>query len=83
MAPTRRGGPLTKPVEELDGIRIRGVPERKEKEARLCHNYDPAEVQKGLDNLEVNTVIGDIPCLRRYEEHKTKAVILKVPKDYR
>ena len=41
-----RQKPPPKPAEELDGIRIRGIPESTEKEARLRQEHDLAEVKK-------------------------------------
>ena len=44
-----RQKPPPKPAEELDGIRIRGIPESTEKEARLRQEHDLAEVKKSID----------------------------------
>ena len=43
-----RQKPPPKPAEELDGIRMRGIPESTEKEARLRQEHDLADVQKVL-----------------------------------
>ena len=71
---------MPKPPEELDGIRIRGIPESTEKEVRQEH--DLAEVQKLLTHMEVNAIIGDVIRLGRYEENKTRTILLKVPNAY-
>ena len=73
---------MPKPPEELDGIRIRGIPESTEKEARVRHEHDLAEVQKLLTHMEVNAIIGDVIRLGRYEENKTRTILLKVPNAY-
>ena len=41
-----RQKPPPKPAEELDGIRIRGIPESTEKEARLRQEHNLAQVKK-------------------------------------
>ena len=66
-------------TEELDGIRIRGIPELKEKNARLRNEHDYSEVQQILSHLEVNAEFGDIVRLGQYEEKKTRTILLKVP----
>ena len=68
--------------EELDGIRIRGIPESTEKEARVRQEHDLAEVQKLLTHMEVNAIIGDVIRLGRYNENKTRTILLKVPNAY-
>ena len=73
---------MPKPPEELDGIRIRGIAESTEKEARVRKEHDLAEVQKLLTHMEVNAVIGDVIRLGRYEENKTRTILLKVPNAY-
>ena len=73
---------MPKPPEELDGIRIRGIPESTEKEARVRQEHDLAEVQKLLTHMEVNAIIGDVIRLGRYEENKTRTILLKVPNAY-
>ena len=71
-----------KPAEELDGIRIRGIPESVEKEARLRQEHDLAEVQKVLTHMVVNASIGDVIRLGRYDENKIRTILLKVPNAY-
>ena len=73
---------MPKPPEELDGIRIRGIPESTEKEARVRQEHDLVEVQKLLTHMEVNAIIGDVIRLGRYEENKTRTILLKVPNAY-
>ena len=73
---------MPKPPEELDGIRIRGIPESTEKEARVRQEHDLAEVQKLLTQMEVKAIIGDVIILGRYEENKTRTILLKVPNAY-
>ena len=73
---------MPKTPEELDGIRIRGIPKSTEKEARVRQEHDLAEVQKLLTHMEVNAIIGDVIRLRRYEENKTRTILLKVPNAY-
>ena len=68
---------MPKPTEELDGIRIRGIPESTEKEARVRQEHDLAEAQKLLTHMEVNAIIGDVIRFGRYEE-----ILLKVPNAY-
>ena len=77
-----RQKPPPKPAEELDGIRIRGIPESTEKEARLRQEHDLAEVQKVLTHMDVNASIGDVICLGRYDENKISTILLKVPNAY-
>ena len=71
-----------KPAEELDGIRIRGIPESTEKEARLRQEHDLADVQKVLTHMDVNASIGDVIRLGRYDENKIRTILLKVPNAY-
>ena len=71
-----------KPVEEIDGIRIRGIPESNEKEARLRQEHDLAQVQKLLAHVEVNADIGDVIRLGRHEEVKTRTILSKIPNAY-
>ena len=66
-------------TEELDGIRICGIPELKEKNGRLRNEHDYSEVQKILSHLEVNAEIGDIVRLGQYEEKKTQRPYQKYP----
>ena len=66
-------------TEELDGIRIRGAPELKEKNARRRNEHDYSEFQKIRSHREVNAEIGDIVRLGQYEEKKTRTILLKVP----
>ena len=77
-----RQKPPSKPAEELDGIRIRGIPESTEKEVRLRHEHDLAEVQKVLTHMDVNASIGDVIRLGRYDENKIRTIQLKVPNAY-
>ena len=70
-----------KPAEELDGIRIRGIPESTEEEARLRQEHDLAEFQKVLTHMDVNASIGDVIRLGRYDE-KIRTILLKVPNAY-
>ena len=74
--------PPPKPAEELDGIRIRGIPESTKKEARLHKERDLAEVQKVLTHMDVNASIGDVIRLGRYDENKSRTILLKVPNEY-
>ena len=80
--PTPRPEAPPKPVEEIDGIRIRGIPESNEKEARLRQEHDLAQVQKLLAHVEVNADIGDVIRLGRHEEGKTRTILLKIPNAY-
>ena len=77
-----RQKPPPKPAEELDGICIRGIPESTEKEARLRQEHDLAEVQKVLTHMDVNASIGDVIRLGRYDENKTRKILLKVANAY-
>ena len=77
-----RQKPPPKPAEELDGIRLRGIPESTKKEARLRQEHDLAEVQKVLTHMEVNASIGDVIRLGRYDENKIRTILLKVPNAY-
>ena len=77
-----RQKPPPKPAEELDGIRMRGIPESTVKEARLRQEHDLAEVQKVLTHMDVNASIGDVIRLGRYDENKTRTILLKVPNAY-
>ena len=52
------------------------------KEARVRQEHDLAEVQKLLTHMEVNAIIGDVIRLGRYEENKTRPMLLKVPNAY-
>ena len=54
VIPTTRPETPPKPVEEIDGVRIRGIPESNEKEARLRQEHDHAQVQKLMAHVEVN-----------------------------
>ena len=47
-------------TEEVDRIRIRCIPELKEKNARLRNKHDYSEAQKILTHLEVNAENYDI-----------------------
>ena len=71
-----------KPAEELDVIRIRGIPESTEKEARLRQEHDLDEVQKVLTLMVVNASIEDVIRLGRYDENKIRTILLKVPNAY-
>ena len=73
---------MPKPTKELDGIRIRGIPESTEKEARVRQEHDLAEAQKLLTHMEVNAIIGDVIRFGRYEENKLRTILLKVPNAY-
>ena len=77
-----RQKPPPKPAEELDGIRIREIPESTEKEARLRQEHDLAEVQKVLTHMDVNASIGDVIRLGQYDEYKIRTILLKVPNAY-
>ena len=48
VVPTPKLEAPQKPVLEIDGIGIRGIPESNEKEARLRQKHDLAQVQKLL-----------------------------------
>ena len=73
-----RRKPPPKPAEELDGIRIRGIPESTNKETRLRQE----QVQEVLTHMDVNASIRDVKRLGRYEENKTRTILLKVPNAY-
>ena len=60
----------TPAAEDLTGIRIRGIPELKEKYPRMRQEHDLSEVQKTLAHLDVETESGDIVRLSKYEENK-------------
>ena len=77
-----RQKPPPKPADELDGTRIRGIPESMEKEARLRQEHDLAKVQKVLTHMDVNASIGDVIRLGRHDENKTRTTIFKVPNAY-
>ena len=74
--------PPPKPAEQLDGIRIRGILESTEKEARLRQDHDLAEFQKVLTHMGVNASIGDVKRLGRYDENKIRTILLNVPNAY-
>ena len=68
----------TPAAEDLTGIRIRGIPELKEKYPRMRQEHDLSEVQKTLAHLDVETESGDIVRLSKYEENKRRTKLLKV-----
>ena len=68
VVPTPKPEAPPKPVEEIDGIRIRGIPESNEKEARLRQEHDLAHVQKLLAHVEVNADIVEVIRLGRHEK---------------
>ena len=68
-----------KPPEELDGIRIRGIKECADKNPMNRQNHDYAEVQKILAHLNVSTEINDIIRLGKYDENKTRTILIKIP----
>ena len=82
VVPTPKPEAPPKPVEEIDGIWIRGIPEPNKKEARLRQEHDLAQVQKLLAHVEVNADIGDVIRLGRHEEGKTRTILLKIPKAF-
>ena len=69
-----RQEPPPKPAEELDGIRIRGIPESTEKEARLRQKTISPKLKKVLDRMDVYALIGDVIRLGRYDENKTRTI---------
>ena len=68
-----------KPLEELDGIRIRGIKECADKKPMNRQNYDYMKVQKVLTHLNVSTEINDIIRLGKYDENKTRTILIKIP----
>ena len=66
-----------KPPEELDGIRIRGIKESADKNSMNRQNYDYMKVQKVLTHLNVSTEINDIIRLGKYDENKTRTILIK------
>ena len=77
-----RQKPPAQHAEELDGTRIRGIPESMEKEARFRQEHDLAEVQKVLTHMDVNASICDVIRLGRFDENKIRTILLKVPNAY-
>ena len=69
----------TPTVQGLTSIRMRGIPESKEKNPRMRQEHDLPEVQKILSHLDVETEIGDIVRLGKYDENKRRTILLKVP----
>ena len=68
-----------KPPEELYGIQIRGIKECADKNPMNRQNYDYMEVQKVLTHLNVSTEINDIIRLGKYNENKTRTILIKIP----
>ena len=66
-------------AEGQNGIRIRGIPQLKEKDPRMRQEHDLSEVQKILAHLDVETEIGDIVRLGKYDENTRRTILLKVP----
>ena len=56
--------------EKSDGIRIRGIPESKNDDARCRQEQDFNAVQKVLEHINVEAAISDVTRLGKYDTNK-------------
>ena len=66
----------------MDGIRIRGITESQNPEARNRQEHDYSEVQKILHHLNIDTNIEDVTRLGKYEVNKARTILVKIPNPY-
>ena len=66
----------TPTVEDLTGIRVRGLPELNEKDRRMRQKPELSQFQKITAQVDVETEIGDIVRLGKYDENKRRTILL-------
>ena len=68
----------TAPIEELNRIKIRDIPNSKGKGAKERQEHDLAETKRVLVQLEVDTSFTDIVRPRKFDDKKIRTSFTKI-----
>ena len=81
---TKKVKPKTKPPtnDHPSGVRVRGIPELKDTNARKRAEHDQAEIENILKFLNVDSNIKDCRRIGTYNENKDRTIIVKLSNDW-
>ena len=81
---TKKVKPKTEPPtnDHPSGVRVRGIPELKDTNARKRGEHDKAEIENLLKFLKVDSNIEDCRRIGTYNENKDRTIIVKLSNDW-
>ena len=72
----------TSNIDHPSGVRVRGIPELKDTNARRRAEHHKAEIEKLLKFLNVDSNIEDCRRIGTYNESKDRTILLKLSNDW-
>ena len=81
---TKKVKPKTEPPtnDHPSGVRVRGIPELKDTDARKRAEHDKAEIENILKILNADSNIEDCRRIETYNENKDRTIIVKLSNDW-